>query len=106
VDDLIASWAVVVRFAEFEKEFFQTVRRSSLRKRSATTRNISRFQPVAEKHAGTYVCAACYLPLFDANTKFDSGTGWPSFYRPIAEYCSSRAPNTTARALRWTPLRI
>ena len=36
-----------------------------------------------EKHAGTFVCAACYLPLFESKTKFDSGTGWPSFYQPI-----------------------
>lgn len=36
-----------------------------------------------ETRAGTYVCAACYLPLFDASTKYDSGTGWPSFYAPI-----------------------
>ena len=33
-----------------------------------------------EKRKGTFVCAACYLPLFDAETKFESGTGWPSFY--------------------------
>lgn len=38
-----------------------------------------------EKRPGTYVCAACYLPLFDASTKYESGTGWPSFYAPIEE---------------------
>ncbi len=37
-----------------------------------------------EKRKGTFVCAACALPLFTSATKFESGTGWPSFYEPIA----------------------
>ena len=38
-----------------------------------------------DEHApGVYRCAACGNPLFDASTKFESGTGWPSFYQPIA----------------------
>jgi len=38
-----------------------------------------------EKRAGTFVCNGCQLPLFDSNTKFESGTGWPSFYEPVKE---------------------
>ena len=36
-----------------------------------------------EKRDGTFVCAACFLPLFDSKGKYDSGTGWPSFFQPI-----------------------
>ncbi len=35
------------------------------------------------KEKGVYTCRACQLPLFESDTKFKSGTGWPSFYQPI-----------------------
>ena len=38
-----------------------------------------------EKRAGVFNCAGCGQPLFESGTKFESGTGWPSFFQPIGE---------------------
>ena len=48
----------------------------------ATERPFS--SPLNDEHrAGAFICAACYLPLFSSATKYDSGTGWPSFYEAL-----------------------
>jgi len=43
-----------------------------------------------EKRRGTFACAGCELDLFPSSTKFESGTGWPSFWRPLKDAVGSR----------------
>jgi peptide-methionine (R)-S-oxide reductase len=51
-----------------------------------------------EKRVGTFACAGCDLPLFASDTKFDSRTGWPSFFRPLPNAIGT----TTDRSLFMT----
>jgi len=43
-----------------------------------------------EKRAGTFACAGCNLPLFSSETKFESHTGWPSFWQPLDQAVKTR----------------
>lgn len=43
-----------------------------------------------EKREGVFACAGCALPLFSSRTKYNSGTGWPSFYAPIKDAIRTR----------------
>ncbi|PJC05493.1 MAG: peptide-methionine (R)-S-oxide reductase, partial [Gallionellales bacterium CG_4_9_14_0_8_um_filter_55_61] len=43
-----------------------------------------------EKRAGKFVCAACFLPLFSAKQKYESGTGWPSFWQALPDAVATR----------------
>jgi peptide-methionine (R)-S-oxide reductase len=47
-----------------------------------------------EKRSGTYVCAGCALPLYSSKTKFDSGTGWPSFWAPLPHAITTRSDSS------------
>ena len=54
----------------------------SVLRRKGTERPYS--SPLNKEHRkGTFTCAGCALPLFSSSTKFDSGTGWPSFWAPL-----------------------
>jgi peptide-methionine (R)-S-oxide reductase len=68
-----AQWRKILTPAQFE------VLRQEGTERPGTS-------PLTNEHRpGKFVCAGCDLPLFTAETKFESGTGWPSFYAPIAD---------------------
>ncbi|MBY0474928.1 MAG: peptide-methionine (R)-S-oxide reductase MsrB [Nitrosomonas sp.] len=43
-----------------------------------------------EHREGTFICAACYLPLFESQHKYESGTGWPSFTQPIVGHIGTK----------------
>lgn len=47
-----------------------------------------------EKRAGEFSCAGCDLPLFSSETKFDSGTGWPSFWKPLENAVRTHTDST------------
>ena len=63
-----------------EKEYYV------MRKEGTETAYSSKFN--FEKASGTYVCKGCETPLFKSNHKYDSGSGWPSFYQTIDENVS------------------
>ncbi len=43
-----------------------------------------------ETRVGTYICAGCFLPLFESSRKYESGTGWPSFWEPIEGHVDTK----------------
>ncbi len=51
-----------------------------------------------EKRAGSFVCAACGLELFTSETKFNSGTGWPSFYQAIPGHVKTKTDRSLLMA--------
>jgi peptide-methionine (R)-S-oxide reductase len=55
--------------------------------------------PLNDEHRkGTFTCAGCALALFSSQTKFDSGTGWPSFFQPLPNAVNQRVDNSLGMA--------
>ena len=64
--------------AELTPEQYEVLRQHGTEMRGTSPLN-------KEKRAGTFRCAGCGKPLFDSATKFESGTGWPSFWAPLTD---------------------
>lgn len=62
--------------AELSPEAFKVLRQHGTERAGTSPLN-------AEKRDGTFLCAGCGTAVYDASTKFESGTGWPSFWAPI-----------------------
>jgi peptide-methionine (R)-S-oxide reductase len=62
--------------AELTPEQFRVLRQHGTERPGSSALN-------AEKRAGEFLCAACEQALFESGTKFESGSGWPSFYAPL-----------------------
>ncbi|PZW48019.1 peptide-methionine (R)-S-oxide reductase [Humitalea rosea] len=77
--------------AELSPEAYRVLRKHGTERPGTSTLN-------AEKRPGTFACAGCGKELFDAETKFESGTGWPSFFAPI----EGGVATTTDRSLFMT----
>ncbi|HYX47737.1 MAG TPA: peptide-methionine (R)-S-oxide reductase MsrB [Sphingomicrobium sp.] len=68
-------------------------KRYAVLREAATERPFS--SPLLNEHRrGLFVCAGCALPLFSSSTKFESGTGWPSFWRPLPRAVVTRADHS------------
>src|SRR5258705_5204883 len=87
---------VVIQNKRFEDEWMNVLppETFSVMRKHGTER--AGTSPLNKEHrAGMYACAACGLPLFESSTKFDSGTGWPSFFAPLPKAVGT----TTDRSL-------
>ena len=77
-----AEWRGVLTPAQFD-----VLRRSATEMPGSSALN-------HEKREGIFACVGCALPLFSSVTKFDSGTGWPSFYRPLQDAVETEEDRT------------
>ena len=85
------TFAVSYSDAEWRKRL--TPDQYSVLRKEGTERPFS--SPLNKEHrAGTFACAGCSQPVFSSTTKFESGTGWPSFYQPLDKAVANRMDTT------------
>ncbi|CAN5740900.1 peptide-methionine (R)-S-oxide reductase MsrB [soil metagenome] len=88
-----AAKAYAVTHTEAEWKKLLTAEQFEVLRQAGTERPYS--SPLdKEKRVGTFSCAGCKLPLFSSATKFDSRTGWPSFYKPMDNAVEKTADNS------------
>jgi peptide-methionine (R)-S-oxide reductase len=78
--DTVETFPVQLSDAEWRRKL-DPAQYNVLRKHATERAGTSKLN--GEKRAGTFICAGCGKPLFASETKFESGTGWPSFYEPL-----------------------
>jgi peptide-methionine (R)-S-oxide reductase len=82
-----------IKFSEAEWKKRLTPQQYSVLRNESTERAGS--SPLnKEKRKGVFACAGCALPLFSSATKFESGTGWPSFYAPLRNAVGTKEDDT------------
>jgi peptide-methionine (R)-S-oxide reductase len=82
----------VTKTADEWKALLTPAQYATLREEATEARNTSEL--LHEARAGTFGCAGCDLPLFASTTKFDSGTGWPSFFDVLPNAVGTKEDNT------------
>ncbi len=88
-----AAKTYAVTYSDSEWKSKLTPEQYNVLRRAGTERPFS--SPLdREKRAGVFACAGCELPLFSSATKFESGTGWPSFWQPLAGAVDKAADNS------------
>jgi peptide-methionine (R)-S-oxide reductase len=88
-----AAQSFAITHTDAEWQAMLTPEQYAVLRQSATERPFT--SPLLEEHrAGTFACAGCALDLFASTTKFESGTGWPSFWAPLENAVGEEEDNT------------
>jgi peptide-methionine (R)-S-oxide reductase len=97
IDPLQATEAFEVIHSDAEWRQLLTPAQYEVLRQSSTERPFS--SPLLhEKRTGDFICAGCDRPLFSSATKFDSGTGWPSFWAPLEKAVDNRRDSSFGMA--------